>query len=166
MIPIPVSEISTNDHPVKVGLSDAYYIDTTISGIIRRKIYEYHKGELDQSLIDEETVIILTPLPTCNTATDCDTCKTIKTGFNCMWCPAVNRCSDGIDRHRDEWLSECSDTAVSDTCLPDTTPSIFTTERSTQTLHENETTFAPQSESTSTVSIYTTPTSTEVLHDN
>ena len=165
-IPIPVSEISTVEHPVKIGLSDAFYVDTNISGIIRRTIYEYHTVELDQRLIEEGTVVILTPLPTCNTATDCDTCITMKTGFSCTWCPAVNRCSDGIDRHREEWLSECFGTGVSYTCPPNTTPSKFTTERSTQTLHENETTFAPQSESTSTVPINTTSTSTEALHEN
>jgi hypothetical protein len=34
--------------------------------------------------------------------------------LQCKWCPVVNRCSTGLDRHRQEWLYRgCDKSAVS-----------------------------------------------------
>lgn len=34
----------------------------------------------------------------------CDTCVNSLTNFNCIWCPELQRCSDTVDRYRQEWL--------------------------------------------------------------
>ena len=41
----------------------------------------------------------------CNLASDCETCITLNTTFDCKWCDTIQRCSDGIDRHRKDWLN-------------------------------------------------------------
>lgn len=51
-------------------------------------------------------MIYLTALPTCQQNTDCVTCLTKKLDtFNCTWCPSVNKCSNGVDRYRQDWLN-------------------------------------------------------------
>merc|ERR1719270_786430 len=42
-IPIDINIITDEDHPVKVGLSDAYIIDRTVYFARRKTIYEYHR---------------------------------------------------------------------------------------------------------------------------
>lgn len=42
--------------------------------------------------------------------TSCEACLTTKIPFECRWCSAVNRCSDGFDRHRQEWLTNKCET--------------------------------------------------------
>ena len=34
----------------------------------------------------------------------CEDCVLAKISFDCQWCSAVNRCSDGYDRKRQHWL--------------------------------------------------------------
>jgi hypothetical protein len=117
-IPFPVANISSDEHPVKVGLSDAYYNDTYIpeTNIKRRTIYEYHKVVLPTSAIKTGMVIILTPLPTCNRLTDCDSCvKHTETKFDCRWCNTLGRCSDGLDWYRQHWDKEgCQNSHTTD----------------------------------------------------
>ncbi|CAB3372978.1 Hypothetical predicted protein [Cloeon dipterum] len=50
--------------------------------------------------IKNGTVIVMSPLTTCNWFTSCELCAQIRTdNFNCVWCPQLNRCSNyGIDR--------------------------------------------------------------------
>ncbi|XP_062577377.1 plexin domain-containing protein 1-like [Saccostrea cucullata] len=108
-IPVEVSEIDTNNHPVKVGVSDAYYMDFTRQGVKRRTIYEYNRLEIDFKLVRSGTVVILIPLKTCNIAKDCTTCLTQDDSFDCKWCPMVGRCSDGLDWLRQEWLDQDCD---------------------------------------------------------
>ena len=74
-----------DDHPVKVGLSDAYIIDRTIYcewqfviisrpknihhilSVARRKtIYEYHRLNMKDKHIRNETAIVFSALETCN----------------------------------------------------------------------------------------------------
>ena len=45
----------------------------------------------------------------CNMITDCYSCQNADlTGFTCYWCDRLNRCSDVLDRNRQEWLvSRC-----------------------------------------------------------
>ena len=127
------------DHPVKVGLSDAYIIDRTVyceychppgltRGIIsfvsvarRKTIYEYHRVTLKDEPIKNNTAILFGALPTCNINTNCGTCVTTfdweydddeapAHRLGCRWCPALNRCSDGTDRNRQDWLKNKCDT--------------------------------------------------------
>lgn len=100
-VPLHVMNIKDEDHPVKVGLSDAYIIDRTIFCelkiikdhkfgllvllsfsshfllVVRRKtIYEYHRLSLKgtEYPIRNNTAIYFKAMPTCNRKFDCDTC--------------------------------------------------------------------------------------------
>ncbi|BFZ02525.1 hypothetical protein BsWGS_05564 [Bradybaena similaris] len=117
-VPFSVKNISNEEHPVKVGVSDAYYNDTYIpeSNIKRRTIYEYHKVALPLGLVTTETVIILKPLPTCNRLTDCATCVVhLGVQFDCKWCNTLGRCSDRLDWYRQHWDREgCQNSHTTD----------------------------------------------------
>lgn len=105
-IPVDIQNIERKNHPVKVGVSDAFYIDTIYGGVQRRTIYEYHRVEVDITRIQSNTVVILEPLTTCNIAKDCYTCLSQDDNFDCKWCQKVRRCSDGIDWLRQEWRDQ------------------------------------------------------------
>ena len=45
----------------------------------------------------------------CVSFTNCDSCLNAKIAFDCKWCDSVGRCSDGFDRHRQDWLSRKCD---------------------------------------------------------
>jgi len=130
-IPFPISQIPDSKHPVKVGISDAYVIDRTVFFIRRKTIYEYHRADLKKENIANHTAIYFTPLPTCVTLKDCESCVTSTiANFECRWCDAVKRCSDGFDRHRQDWLlnkcdveSHSKDTPNRCVARPSTTPS-------------------------------------------
>jgi len=114
-VPFEISKINEDKHPVKVGISDAYIIDRTIFFIRRKTIYEYHKAELKNKQITNDTVIYFKALPTCNTLNDCQSCiSKLNTNFECSWCESTKKCSDGYDRHRQEWIkNRCDDTGLS-----------------------------------------------------
>ncbi|KAG0421617.1 hypothetical protein HPB47_002495 [Ixodes persulcatus] len=124
-LPVPVTEIPDKSHPVKVGISDAYMFDRMIFFVKRKTIYEYHQVNKKSDVIRSNTAIYFTALPTCLSLKTCAECRTAKLGFSCSWCDAVQRCSSGIDRHRQSWLenqcdledkkdaSMCSSSAVS-----------------------------------------------------
>ncbi|KAM9426738.1 plexin domain-containing protein 1-like [Pholidichthys leucotaenia] len=106
-IPLPVEKINSTEHPVKVGLSDAFMAflpESQLSDAKRRTIYEYHRVEIDTTKIVSGSTFEFTPLPTCLQHPSCDTCLTSNLTTNCGWCNTLQRCSDGIDRHRQEWL--------------------------------------------------------------
>ena len=44
------------------------------------------------------------PIAACVALTDCESCVTASIAFECRWCDSVQRCSDGFDRHRQDWL--------------------------------------------------------------
>lgn len=105
-LPIRIEDIPSSQHPVKVGVSDAYYHDTTIiPGLItRRTIYLYHVIMLNFSKVDEASAVILTPQETCTSRRTCSECTlSPPPNFNCVWCPVLSRCSDGFDRNRQDW---------------------------------------------------------------
>ncbi|MCI4377652.1 hypothetical protein PGIGA_G00206010 [Pangasianodon gigas] len=114
-IPVDISKIRSENHPVKVGLSDAFVVFHKIqqipdTDIRRRTIYEYHRVELLKSKITNSTVIELLPLPTCLQFSSCDSCVTAHIRFNCSWCSRLRRCSSGFDRNRQDWVdSGCLD---------------------------------------------------------
>ncbi|XP_035218026.1 plexin domain-containing protein 2-like isoform X2 [Stegodyphus dumicola] len=107
-IPISVTEIEDEAHPVKVGLSDAYVIDRIIYFIRRKTIYEYHRIDMKKEEIGNRTAIYFTALTTCLSYHDCHSCMNADVGLNCVWCESAKRCSDGLDRLRQDWLqSKC-----------------------------------------------------------
>ncbi|XP_047012613.2 plexin domain-containing protein 2 [Ictalurus punctatus] len=121
-IPVAINEIRSENHPVKVGLSDAFMVLHKIqripdTDIRRRTIYEYHRVELLKSKITNYTIIELLPLPTCLQFSSCDSCVTAHIGFNCSWCRRLRRCSSGFDRNRQDWVdSGCLDEIKNQSC--------------------------------------------------
>ncbi|XP_029311556.1 plexin domain-containing protein 1-like isoform X2 [Cottoperca gobio] len=106
-IPIPVEKMNSTEHPVKVGLSDAFMAvlpPSQLSEANRQTIYEYHRVEINLTKIVGRSAFEFTPLPTCLQHTSCDLCLTSNLTTGCGWCNTLQRCSDGIDRHRQEWL--------------------------------------------------------------
>nr|XP_061795632.1 plexin domain-containing protein 2-like [Nerophis lumbriciformis] len=106
-IPIEISDISSDNHPVKVGLSDAFVVlhkIEQIPNVRRRTIYEYHKVDILKSKISNATTIEMLPLPTCLQFSSCAPCVTSQIGFNCSWCSRLQRCSSGFDRSRQDWV--------------------------------------------------------------
>lgn len=125
-IPIEVSQISSVNHPVKVGLSDAFVVVHKIQqipNVRRRTIYEYHRVELTKTRITNSTAVEMMPLPTCLQFTSCGTCISSQINFNCSWCHRLNRCSSGFDRHRQDWVdNSCPDETKDKMCdIIDTT---------------------------------------------
>ncbi|KAH8415407.1 hypothetical protein KR222_010771, partial [Zaprionus bogoriensis] len=142
-LPTLINNIQDSQHPVKVGLSDAYIVDKKLLFAHRKTIYEYHRVTFGQQEITNSTIIILTALPTCLGYNDCESCIKHNTTFDvgsdkfrnyrslqfieinsllqCAWCPAVNRCSthNGNDRRKQEWQQKgCERTLIttSDHC--------------------------------------------------
>nr|XP_003466957.1 plexin domain-containing protein 1 [Cavia porcellus] len=119
-IPMSVWEISSAQHPVKAGLSDAFMVLNPAPGVPesrRRTIFEYHRVELDTSRIASASAVEFTPLPTCLQHQSCDTCISSDLNFNCSWCHVLQRCSSGFDRYRQEWLTYgCAQEAEGRTC--------------------------------------------------
>uniref|UniRef100_A0A4W5RRP2 Plexin domain containing 2b n=1 Tax=Hucho hucho TaxID=62062 RepID=A0A4W5RRP2_9TELE len=106
-IPMEVAHISSVNHPVKVGLSDAFVVVHRIQqipNVRRRTIYEYHRVELTKTKITNSTAVEMMPLPTCLQFTSCDSCISSQINFNCSWCHLLRRCSSGFDRHRQDWV--------------------------------------------------------------
>ncbi|XP_076851252.1 plexin domain-containing protein 2-like [Brachyhypopomus gauderio] len=141
-VPIQIAKISSINHPVKVGLSDAFVVVHRIQQIpnVRRKtIYEYHRVELLKTRITNSTAVEMMPLPTCLQFRSCSTCITAQINFNCSWCHRLGRCSSGFDRHRQDWVdNSCPDETKDNTCdiinttqlPPSTTASATTGNRS------------------------------------
>ncbi|KAM3860521.1 plexin domain-containing protein 2 [Diretmus argenteus] len=119
-IPIEVSQISSVNHPVKVGLSDAFVVVHRIQqipNVRRRTIYEYHRVELTKTKITNSTAVEMMPLPTCLQFTSCSACISSQINFNCSWCHRLNRCSSGFDRHRQDWVdNSCPDETKDKSC--------------------------------------------------
>ncbi|XP_071158422.1 plexin domain-containing protein 2-like isoform X2 [Mytilus edulis] len=142
-VPLDVTEIITANHPVKIGVSDAFYVDATVSGqrsrkgITRRTIYEYHRVEVNLTLIEENTVVLLEPLLTCNVASDCEECIQQNANFECKWCSAISRCSDGIDWHRQEWMKAGCTSLASSKCAK-SPPTTRTSNRETVTIRSSK----------------------------
>ncbi|XP_046707829.1 plexin domain-containing protein 2 isoform X2 [Silurus meridionalis] len=124
-VPIQIAQISSVNHPVKVGLSDAFVVVHRIQQIpnVRRKtIYEYHRVELLKTKITNSTAVEMMPLPTCLQFRSCSACIAADINFNCSWCHRLNRCSSGFDRHRQDWVdNSCPDETKDNMCDINTT---------------------------------------------
>uniref|UniRef100_A0A8C2V4Z4 Plexin domain containing 2 n=1 Tax=Chinchilla lanigera TaxID=34839 RepID=A0A8C2V4Z4_CHILA len=134
-IPVLVTEISSTNHPVKVGLSDAFVVVHRIQqipNVRRRTIYEYHRVELQMSKITNISAVEMTPLPTCLQFNSCGPCVSSQIGFNCSWCSKLQRCSSGFDRHRQDWVdSGCPEESKEKMC--ENTESVGTSQTTTTT---------------------------------
>ncbi|XP_006638326.3 plexin domain-containing protein 1 isoform X2 [Lepisosteus oculatus] len=119
-VPMAVAEISSAQHPVKAGLSDAFMAVQSsphTPEARRRTIYEYHRVEVDPSKITNNSAFVFTPLPTCLQHETCESCLSSNFTSGCSWCNIIQRCSDGIDRHRQEWLDYgCAEEPKDMTC--------------------------------------------------
>ena len=133
-LPVPINKIPDTEHPVKVGTSDAFLIDKVAFFIRRKTIYDYHRLNLKEvPEIRNESAIYLKALPTCNQFDSCETCSKASPTLECIWCPAVKRCSNGFDRKRQEWInnscekiqkSDCSIKAAQSSVNSSSAPSI------------------------------------------
>ncbi|XP_073684668.1 plexin domain-containing protein 1 isoform X3 [Garra rufa] len=114
-VPLPVEKINSTEHPVKVGLSDAFMAllsSPQSPDAKRRTIYEYHRVEIDTTKIVNSSAFEFTPLPTCLQHNTCEQCFQSNLTSGCGWCNTLQRCSNGIDRYRQEWLDySCSEEA-------------------------------------------------------
>ncbi|KAM4605238.1 plexin domain-containing protein 2 [Polymixia lowei] len=123
-IPVGINDISAENHPVKVGLSDAFvvlHVIEQIPNVRRRTIYEYHKVDILKSKISNFTAIEILPLPTCLQFSSCGPCVTSQIGFNCSWCNRLQRCSSGFDRNRQDWVDlGCPEERRDPRCIPAT----------------------------------------------
>uniref|UniRef100_A0A673M789 Plexin domain-containing protein 1-like n=1 Tax=Sinocyclocheilus rhinocerous TaxID=307959 RepID=A0A673M789_9TELE len=112
-VPLPVEKINSTEHPVKVGLSDAFMAllsSPQSPGAKRQTIYEYHRVEIDTTKIVNISAFEFTPLPTCLQHNSCEQCIQSNLTSGCGWCNTLQRCSTGIDRYRQEWLDySCSE---------------------------------------------------------
>ncbi|XP_017002319.2 plexin domain-containing protein 2 isoform X2 [Drosophila takahashii] len=111
-VPTLINSIQDKEHPVKVGLSDAYIIDKHLYFARRKTIYEYHRVTFQQGEITNSTIIKLAAQPTCLGYSDCNACINHNTTFTCLWCSALNRCSTGTDRKKHEWIQKGCETAA------------------------------------------------------
>ncbi|KAM3604931.1 uncharacterized protein V6R79_018182 [Siganus canaliculatus] len=120
-IPVNINDISTENHPVKVGLSDAFVVlheIEQIPNLRRRTIYEYHKVDILKSKISNSTAVEMLPLPTCLQFSSCTPCVSSQIGFNCSWCSRLQRCSSGFDRNRQDWVDHgCLEEKRDTSCL-------------------------------------------------
>lgn len=112
-VPLSLDAIGSAEHPVKVGLSDAFMVtqpSPQSPDAQRRTIYEYHRVETDSTKITSFSAVEFTPLPTCLQHDSCELCLSSNQTVGCSWCNVLQRCSDGMDRHRQEWLDyACSE---------------------------------------------------------
>ncbi|XP_057189147.1 plexin domain-containing protein 2 isoform X2 [Triplophysa rosa] len=119
-IPIDINTISSVNHPVKVGLSDAFVVLHKIEqlhNVRRRTIYEYHRVELLKSKITNSSAVEMLPLPTCLQFSSCEMCVTAQIGFDCSWCSRLKRCSSGFDQYRQDWVdSGCLNEIKNQSC--------------------------------------------------
>ena len=100
-----------------------------VNTVVRRKtIYEYHKVDKKTEEVTNGTAIYFTALPTCVAFNSCDSCISNSIGFECVWCSTADRCSDGMDRHRQDWLIKGCDKLFIDNnancSIPPTPPSV------------------------------------------
>ncbi|KAM3597993.1 uncharacterized protein V6R79_012189 [Siganus canaliculatus] len=119
-IPLSLDAISSAEHPVKVGLSDAFMVTSPppeSADAQRKRIYEYHRVEIDTTKITSYSAVEFTALPTCLQHDSCELCHSSNQTTGCSWCHVLQRCSDGMDRHKQEWLDfACADESKNATC--------------------------------------------------
>ena len=101
--------ISSINHTVKIGLSDAYIFYKILStSKIEYTIVQYHVVNVLIENIKTGNSIMFFMLKNCLQLETCGDCLKGVGNFKCLWCPTLNRCSDTMDRYRQEWIeSSC-----------------------------------------------------------
>ncbi|XP_004071602.2 plexin domain-containing protein 1 [Oryzias latipes] len=116
-IPLSLDTMGSAEHPIKVGLSDAFMVTPSSPQSPAQQIYEYHRAEIDITKLTSYSAVEFTPLPSCLQHDSCELCLSSKESLGCSWCHVLQRCSDGMDRHRQEWLDySCSEESKNATC--------------------------------------------------
>uniref|UniRef100_G3SN10 Plexin domain containing 2 n=1 Tax=Loxodonta africana TaxID=9785 RepID=G3SN10_LOXAF len=143
-IPVLVTQISSTNHPVKVGLSDAFVVVHRIQqipNVRRRTIYEYHRVELQMSKITNISAVEMTPLPSKLIFNFCPVPHTC-TYFSELPCDPLPRCSSGFDRHRQDWVdSGCPEEVCSKEKMCEDTEPVETSSQTTATVRATTTQF-------------------------
>uniref|UniRef100_A0A0N4ZY48 PSI domain-containing protein n=1 Tax=Parastrongyloides trichosuri TaxID=131310 RepID=A0A0N4ZY48_PARTI len=119
-IPLSPQNITEENHPRKIGISDAYTSEEPFGTILgssrktnstKRVIYEYHKISVPLEQITNKTVVYITAKPNCIQIEDCGECYNSKLQhFDCSWChddkTNTGFCSDqnGLHRRRQDWI--------------------------------------------------------------
>eukprot|EP00049_Salpingoeca_infusionum_P013956 m.260344 g.260344 ORF g.260344 m.260344 type:complete len:601 (+) comp15558_c0_seq3:179-1981(+) len=108
-LPLPVNEIAAASatetepaHPVEVGLADAYSRLYDIDGEQTLVHYHYHSIDVPRDQLEVGGGVVFKALKSCSSFTTCGDCLSQETAFDCGWCSALEVCSDGVDRNRDE----------------------------------------------------------------
>ena len=106
---VPNLNISSINHTVKIGLSDAYIFYKILStSKIEYTIVQYHVVNVLVENIKTGNSIMFFMLKNCLQLETCSECLQGVANFKCLWCPMLNRCSDTMDRYRQEWIeSSC-----------------------------------------------------------
>ncbi|KAJ0001104.1 hypothetical protein NQD34_006124 [Periophthalmus magnuspinnatus] len=119
-IPVALAHIGSADHPVKAGLSDAFMVTSSTAPAPdggKQTVYEYHRVTIESDKIQNNSAIEFTPLPTCLQLHSCELCHSADESLGCSWCHVLQRCSDGMDRHRQEWTDyACFEESEDFTC--------------------------------------------------
>lgn len=120
---LPIADISSENHLVKVGISDAYAEQDRYTGTTW---IPYDFTDLDLSKVKPNTTYTLVPLKGCRDLTSCSDCTSFSA--DCSWCTTEKRCSNGLDKYFTEWHdSGCANTAVTECEAPPTPPAVFPT---------------------------------------
>uniref|UniRef100_A0A673A4G5 Plexin domain containing 1 n=1 Tax=Sphaeramia orbicularis TaxID=375764 RepID=A0A673A4G5_9TELE len=94
-IPLSLDVISSAEHPVKAGLSDAFTVSSPSTqspdNTQRQTIYEYHRVEINTTKITNYSAIEFTALPTCLQHDSCDLCLSSNQTSGCSWCNVLQR---------------------------------------------------------------------------
>uniref|UniRef100_A0A671LIT3 Plexin domain-containing protein 2-like n=1 Tax=Sinocyclocheilus anshuiensis TaxID=1608454 RepID=A0A671LIT3_9TELE len=121
-VPVQIAKISSVNHPVKVGLSDAFVVVHKIQQIPSEVfITSYMEIQfivlfgIDSVLMHFLCLFFFSAA--CLQFTSCTSCIASQINFNCSWCHRLNRCSSGFDRHRQDWVdNSCPDETKDNTC--------------------------------------------------
>jgi len=122
---IPIVAISNFNHNLKVGLSDAYIYYTILSNNkFEYTIFQYHTVNVSIEDVKTGNSVLLFMLENCLQLNTCDKCVKGVANFKCIWCPKLQRCSDMIDRNRQEWMEASCPTKAdliqnNQTCVAD-----------------------------------------------
>lgn len=93
--------ISDSNHEVKLGLSDGY---TANKGQSDARVVPYHKIDISLDNVRTGNSIMFFMLKNCIQLDSCGACVEGVENFQCIWCPTIQRCSDTLDRYRQDWI--------------------------------------------------------------
>lgn len=102
-IPYSPENIDSTAHYVKAGVSEAYYQVDNSYGTPVTRIYQYHEVSLPLNQITNNSQTTLHAVKTCYSSKNCADCTTSSSTFNCVWCPTLQQCGDGMSRWKQTW---------------------------------------------------------------